>query len=95
MNPVEEYVKKRDKCVCECWEQFSIEPLDKFWEENKESVGLEAYEQWEKTVVAVKWLTLCTMTLSITSMSVAKYQERANAMKSAILNGGKNGKSKL
>lgn len=66
---IEGFVKARDSAVIECWKSNSIEPLNRFVEEYKK----ESYDKWQNASEDVKWLTLCNMTMSITTVEVTKY----------------------
>lgn len=66
---LKDFIKARNKAVIECWKTNSIEPLNSFVEEYKK----ESCDKWQTASEDVKWLTLCNMTMSITTREVVKY----------------------
>lgn len=76
---VSDYVKKRNDAIRECWRTSSVSPLTKFIKKMNVIYDLGfKLEDWNKASSTVKWLTICKMTLSITSMD-AIYQEWAKS----------------
>lgn len=78
-SEIDEYVKKRNEAVRDCWRTSSVTPMTKFIKKMQLTYNLGFnFEEWKKASDIVKWLTISKMTLSITSMD-SIYQEWAKA----------------
>lgn len=76
-NLLNQFVCARDEAVIKCWERNSCRPLTHFIKKYKGMLDDTLPYRWKASSRPVKWLTLCKMTLNITSPEVVVFKDRA------------------
>ena len=74
MSDIAEFVKERNEAIIYAWENKDFSKIDKF---TKKYVSKKVYNDWIKASTNVKVMTLCSMTLNITSEEIKPYYDRA------------------
>ena len=87
MNEFTEFVKSRDKAIVSYWENGE---LDTFMKHIKKHDGNVVYKRFIKSKQTVQLMTVCFMTLGITSPEVAKYHSQAQELLEYLKKGENN-----
>ena len=77
MNEFTEFVKSRDKAIVSYWENGELDTLMKHI---KKYNGNDVYMYFVNSNQTVKLMTVCKMTLGITSPEVVKYHSQAQEL---------------
>lgn len=76
MYLITEFVKSRDKAIVSYWENKELDTLMKHIKKYNTNI----YNRFIKANQIVKLMTVCFMTLGITSPEVAKYHSQAEKL---------------
>lgn len=87
MNEFTEFVKSRDKAIVSYWENGELDTLLKHIKKYK---GNDVYKCFIKSNQTFQLMTVCFMTLGITSPEVVKYHSQAQELLEDLKKGENN-----
>lgn len=86
MNEFTEFVKSRDKAIVSYWENGELDTLLKHIKKYNSNI----YKRFIKANQIVKLMTVCHITLGITSPEVVKYHSQAQELLEDLKKGENN-----